>query len=73
MTVGEFLEKNLMLGGGVLDMVSIWSNESCRGYCVAAMESAGLDQATIEKVCRGLTQAFDELSVEDAERKWVRW
>lgn len=73
MTVGEFLEKNMMFGAGVLDMVSIWSNEACRGYCVEAMENAGLDQTTIEKVCRGLSQAFDELSVEDAERKCVRW
>ena len=73
MTVGEFLEKNMMFGSAVLDMVSIWSNEACRGYCVEAMKNAGLDQATIEKVNRGLSQAFDELSVEDAERKWVRW
>ena len=73
MTVGEFLNRNLMLGSEVLDMVSVWSNEACRGYCVEAMENAGLDQATIEKVCRGLSQAFDELSVEDAERKWVAW
>ena len=73
MTVGEFLEKNTMFGSSVLDMVSVWSNEACRGYCVEAMKNAGLDQATIEKVCRGLSQAFDELSVEDAERKWVRW
>lgn len=69
MTVFEFMMKCPMGA----EFVSIWSNEACRGYCVEAMENAGLDQATIEKVNRGLSQAFDELSVEDAERKWVRW
>lgn len=73
MTVAEFLRKNLMLGSEVLDMVSIWSNEACRGYCVDAMERAGLDRETIGKVLSGLHEAFDELTVEEAERKWVQW
>ena len=69
MTVLEFMMKCPMGA----ELVSIWSNEACRGYCVEAMENAGLDQATIEKVNRGLSQAFDELTVEEAERKWVQW
>ena len=73
MTVGEFLNRNLILGSEVLDMVSVWSNEACYGYCLAAMEKAGVDRATIEKVRRGLHEAFDELTVEEAERKWVQW
>lgn len=73
MTVAEFLERNLMLGSEVLDMVSVWSNEACRGYCVRAMENAGLDRETIKGVLRGLHWAFDELTVEDAEQKWCEW
>ncbi len=73
MTVGEFLEKNLMMGSEVLDMVDVWSNEACQGYCVAAMEKAGVGADVAAKVIRGLHEAFDELTVEEAERKWVRW
>ncbi len=73
MTVAEFLEKNLIVGSEVLDMVSVWSNEACQGYCAEAMERAGLDRATMDKVRRCLHEAFDELTVEEAERKWVRW
>lgn len=73
MTVAEFLKKNLMLGSEVLDMVDVWSNEACQGYCLAAMKKAGVDANVAEKVIRGLHDAFDELTVEEAERKWVRW
>lgn len=73
MTVAEFLKKNLMLGSEVLDMVDVWSNEACQGYCLAAMVKAGVDADVAEKVIRGLHDAFDELTVEEAERKWVRW
>ena len=78
MRVAELLEKTheeLSPGWAevVLQETSIWTNDACYGYCLAAMEKAGLDRATMEKVRRGLHEAFDELTVEEAERKWVRW
>lgn len=50
---------------------SIWTNDACRGYCVAALESAGFQRKEIVKIMAGLTQAFDSYSVEEAERKWL--
>ena len=52
---------------------SIWTNDACYGYCIRAMEMAGFERKDIEKVRRGLKEAFDELTVEEAERKWVNW
>lgn len=78
MTVGEYVKKNLpTLPPEFLEVafesVSIWSNDACYGYCIEAMERAGVDRETIAKVVRGLYRAFDELTVEEAERKWVSW
>lgn len=78
MKVADYLEMNeAVLPKELADLLaqetSIWKNEACYGYCLRAMEIAGLDRATIEKVRRGLHEAFDELTVEEAERKWVKW
>ena len=78
MTVMEYVKKNTdalppELALLVLESTSIWTNDACYGYCIEAMERAGVDRETITKVVRGLHQAFDELTVEEAERKWVSW
>lgn len=78
MKIAEYLEKNEAalpreLAELLAQETSIWTNDACYGYCLRAMEIAGLDRATMENVRRGLHEAFDELSVEEAERKWVRW
>ena len=78
MTVAEYVKKNLEalppeLALLALESTSIWTNDACYGYCIEAMERAGVDRETIAKVVRGLHQAFDELTVEEAERKWVSW
>lgn len=76
MKIAEYVKKNdavlpKELAELLVEETSIWTNEACYGYCLVAMEKAGLDRATIEKVRRGLHDAFDELTVEEAERKWV--
>ena len=38
------------------------------GYCLLAMQRAGLDKKTIEKVLHELHWAFDDTSVEQAEK-----
>lgn len=38
------------------------------GYCLLAMQRAGLDEKTIEKVLHELHWAFDDTSVEQAEK-----
>lgn len=45
-----------------------WSNAACTGYCLLAMQRAGLDKKTIEKVLHELHLAFDDTSVEQAEK-----
>jgi hypothetical protein len=45
-----------------------WSNAACTGYCLLAMQRAGLDEKTIEKVLHELHWAFDDTSVEQAEK-----
>ena len=45
-----------------------WSNAACTGYCLLAMQRAGLDKKTIEKVLHELHWAFDDTSVEQAEK-----
>ena len=45
-----------------------WSNAACTGYCLLAMQRAGLDEKTIEKVLHELHWAFDDTSVQQAEK-----
>jgi hypothetical protein len=78
MKIAEYLKQNeealpLALAELLVAETSIWTNEACYGYCIEAMERAGFDRKDIERVRRGLHEAFDELTVEEAERKWVRW
>ena len=78
MTVMEYVKKNTdvlppELAEMVLSETSIWTNDACYGYCIKAMENAGVDREMVTKIVRGLHQAFDELTVEEAERKWVSW
>ena len=78
MKIADYVKKNeAVLPPDLVDVVlsetSIWTNNACYGYCIEAMENAGVDRETITKVVRGLHQAFDELTVEEAERKWVSW
>lgn len=78
MKVVEYLKKNEEalppeLAELLMQEASIWTNDACYGYCILAMEKAGFDRKEIEKVRRCLHEAFDELTVEEAERKWVRW
>lgn len=52
---------------------SIWTNEACLGYLVRAMEIAGFDEEHIRSAVRGMHQAFDELTEEEAEALWRKW
>lgn len=74
MRVAEFVKKNEVLPKGLAEWLnqeqSIWRNEACRGYMIAALENAGMDREGIMDMLRYLSRAFDELSVEEAESKW---
>lgn len=76
MTIKDYLEKlpkmksedGTTLKEEMYNTTHIWSNETCRGYCIYAMKQAGLDFETIKKVNRELSAAFDDLTEEDADK-----
>ena len=78
MKIAEFLRKNeSVLPKELAEMLSentsIWTNEACLGYCIRAMENAGFDEEHIKSAVRGMRQAFDELTEEEAEVVWRKW
>ena len=78
MKVAEYLKKNdealpPELAELLAQETSIWTNDACYGCCIQAMEKAGFERKVIEKVRSCLRDAFDELTVEEAEKKWWCW
>lgn len=49
-----------------------WRNDACKGYAIMAMERAGLDAETIRKVSSAMTGCFDDTSVEEAGRYYMK-
>lgn len=47
-----------------------WSNAACRGYTLMAMQRTGLDNESIRKVMRELTECFDDTAVKEAEQHY---
>lgn len=52
------------------DTVEIWSNYACVGYAKIAMQAAGVDEQTVDKVVKELHHAFDDYSIEEAEQRY---
>ena len=78
MKIAEYMEKNTnalpaKLADILLQSTSIWSNDACFGYFILAMESAGYDREQIIEVFPHLKEAFEEVSVEEAEKKWIEY
>lgn len=49
-----------------------WNNDACKGYAIMAMERAGLDPETIRKVSGAMTGCFDDTTVAEADRYYVK-
>ena len=45
-----------------------WSNAACIGYCLIAMRRAGLRPTVQRRVLLAMEGAFDDVSIEDAEK-----
>lgn len=78
MKIAEYIKKNKEamppeLAELLLNEGSIWTNDACYGYFILAMESAGYDREQIIEVFPHLKEAFEEVSVEEAEKKWVEY
>ena len=57
------------IADGMAEVMSIWSNAACTGYCKAAMNDAGIPWEQQQEVLRCLRRAFDDISIEDAEKQ----
>ena len=80
MTINEYINgipEDIVSSDGVtlrdimMDIVSIWSNNACRGYLIRAMKEAGYGREQIEDVLSKLRWAFDEVPIKDAERIYL--
>lgn len=49
-----------------------WNNDACKGYAIMAMVRAGLDPETIRKVSSAMTDCFDDTTVAEAGRYYVK-
>lgn len=47
-----------------------WSNGSCRGYVIYAMENCGFKSADIRRVVAELHEVFDFKTLEEAEEHY---
>lgn len=50
------------------DNIDIWNNYACIGYARIAMQAAGIDEQSIDKVIKELHHAFDDYTIEQAEK-----
>lgn len=78
MKIADYIQKNneampAQLAELLLKEGSIWTNDACYGYVIMAMERAGYDREQIIELFPYLKEAFEEASVEEAEKKWVSY
>ena len=52
------------------DSADIWSNDACKGYCIKAMQAAGVEEETICKVLNEFRDVFEFVNVDEAERAY---
>jgi hypothetical protein len=50
------------------EATDIWSNGACKGYVISAAIAAGLDKQQTGRLIDALEAAFDEMTVDEAER-----
>ena len=72
MTVKEFTDGlqatgNKEFAEEMKSVTNVWSNTACKGYCAAAMRKAGYSREQIAGVLKYLSEAFEDISVSEAE------
>lgn len=50
-----------------------WSNNSCKGYIIKAMENKDFKRADIEKIIGELKYVFDEMTLQQADNYYCKW
>lgn len=57
----------------MLNNMPIWDNDACRGYCIQAMQDAGIDKDKIKDVLDNIRICFDDITVEDAGKIFLKF
>ena len=57
----------------VMDMAEIWSNGACQGYFIQAAKIAGLDDESIRKILSAFGEAFEDLTVDEADKLYCNY
>lgn len=52
------------------DTIEIWSNYAAIGYAKIAAAAIGLDEATADKLVKAMHTAFDDYSIDEAEKHY---
>lgn len=60
------------IADAMAEATSIWSNNACKGYALEAMKAAGLSEEQRAEVLHQMSIAFDDLTVEEAEQKYMQ-
>ena len=73
MTIKDFLAGlqttgNKEFAEEMQNTLDVWNNNTCKGYCIAAMQAAGYTREQIAGVLQAMTAAFNDISVDDAAR-----
>ena len=77
MTIHEYLNSlpdlKTVNGKSLRDAMSetmdIWSNNACIGYCLDAMERAGVSEVQCAEVLQNLWTSFDTMTIDEAESR----
>lgn len=48
-------------------------NDTCRGYLIRALKEAGASEEERRKITKGLTVAFDLMTMEDARKEYEKY
>ena len=54
----------------IINTTNIWSNNACLGYLMMAAEDVNLDEKTLSDLITAMRRAFEDASVEEAEKKY---
>ena len=62
------MDETNMTARMLVSLNGLWSNAACMGYCLMAMQQAGVPETMQKKVLACLEEKFDFYSLEDAEK-----
>ena len=70
----KYREDGKLISGKELEALlsENWSNNSCRGYVIKAMENLNFKESDIKKVIQELRYIFDEMTLKEADEHYCK-